>query len=132
MDLNRYEMSGKENWYALKNFPTPYISVELQETIDESAMGKAVAEAITRHPLFGTRLIFENGVFYFEENPKPPIVFRADRAPKTYGGAESNDYPWIFTVEDNRLVDLDIDKALSMKKTLDEESFEVMKVMTGV
>ena len=38
----------------------------------------------------------------------------------------------ICAVEDNRLVDLDIDKALSMKKTLDEESFEVMKVMTGV
>lgn len=104
MDLNRYEMGGKENWYALKNFPSPYISVELQETIDETAMRKAVAEAIVWHPLFGTRLIFENGLFYLEENPKPPIVFRADRAPKTYGGAESNDYPWIFTVEDNRLV----------------------------
>lgn len=38
----------------------------------------------------------------------------------------------ICAVENNRLVDIDIDKALSMKKTLDEESFEVMKVMTGV
>ena len=38
----------------------------------------------------------------------------------------------ICAVENNRLVDIDIDKALSMKKTLDEESFAVMKVMTGV
>ena len=38
----------------------------------------------------------------------------------------------ICAVENERLVDIDIDKALSMKKTLDEEAFEVMKVMTGV
>lgn len=103
MHLNRYEMSGKENWYALKNLPTAYLSVELQEVIDESAMCKAVTEAIAYHPLFGTRLVYENGLFFFEENAKPPIVFRADKAPKIYGNAESNDYPWIITIDVNRL-----------------------------
>lgn len=38
----------------------------------------------------------------------------------------------ICAVEDERLIDMDIDKALSMRKTLDAEAFEVMKVMTGV
>ena len=38
----------------------------------------------------------------------------------------------ICAVENDRLVDMDIDKALSMHKTLNEEEFEVMKVMTGV
>ena len=38
----------------------------------------------------------------------------------------------ICAVEDDRLVDIDIDKALSMHKTIDEEEFTVLKVMTGV
>ena len=38
----------------------------------------------------------------------------------------------ICAVENERLVDLDIDKALSMHKTIEKEEFEVLKVMTGV
>ena len=37
----------------------------------------------------------------------------------------------ICAVENDRLVDIDINKALSMHKTLNEEEFEVMTVMTG-
>lgn len=37
----------------------------------------------------------------------------------------------ICAVENDCLVDIDINKALSMHKTLNEEEFEVMKVMTG-
>lgn len=102
--MNRYEMSGKENWYALMNLRFPHLTVELQQTVDESALCKAVSDAIAVHPLFGMKPVFENGLFYFEENAKPPIVFCADNAPETYGNAETNDYPWIITAEGRRLV----------------------------
>lgn len=103
MHMNRFEMSGKEHWYALMNLRFPCLSAELRESVDEAAMRKALAGAIAHHPLFGMKPVFENGLFYFERNAKPPIVFRADDAPKTYGNAETNDYPWILTTEGRRL-----------------------------
>lgn len=104
MDLKRYEMNGKENIYALINLYIPYLAFDLYDDINMSAMLEAIKEAISFHTLFGTRLIFENGLFYFEENPKPPIVFDSDNAPEIYGTDANNNYPWLFVVQKKRLI----------------------------
>lgn len=104
MQLKRYEMTGKENVYALINLPGGNISIELYETIDEALMLAAVKEAIRFHPLFGTRIVFENGQYCFEENPEPPVIFNADDAPEIYGTAENHHYPWMLVIRDKQMV----------------------------
>lgn len=104
MGLKRYEMSGKESIYSIINFFTAYLTINLYEEIDEDALLSAVKVAIVYHPLFGMRIGFENGLFYFEENPDPPLVFRSDNAPKKYGTLLNNHYPWMFVIEGKKLV----------------------------
>lgn len=104
MALKRYEMSGKESIYSIINFFTAYLKINLFEDIDEDALLSAVKSAIVYHPLFGTRIGFEDGLFYFEENPDPPLVFRANNAPKIYGTLLNNHYPWMFVIEGKKLV----------------------------
>ena len=104
MQLKRYEMTGKENMYASVNLAGGHLLFDLYETIDESIMLAAVKEAIPYHPLFGTRFIFENGIYYFEENPEPPVIFNSDNAPKLYGTEENNHYPWIIVIQDKRML----------------------------
>ena len=104
MHLKRYEMNGKENVYALIDLIAPHLSFELYETVDESILLAAVKKAICYHPLFGTRIIFENGVYFFEENPEPPVIFHSDNAPKIYGTEENNHYPWLIVIRDKQLL----------------------------
>lgn len=104
MHLRKYEMNGKENVYALVNLAGGHLSIELYETIDEDIMLAAVKEAINYHPLFGTRIIFENGRYYFEENPEPPVIFSADNAPTIYGTEVNNHYPWIIVIQDKQML----------------------------
>lgn len=104
MHLRKYEMNGKENVYALVNLAGGHLSIELYETVDEGIMLAAVKEAIKYHPLFGTRIIFENGRYYFEENPEPPVIFSADNAPIMYGTEENNHYPWIIVIQDKQML----------------------------
>ena len=102
MLLKRYEMTGKENVYALINLISGHLLIDLYETIDAGIMLAAVKEAIHYHPLFGTRIIFETGQYYFEENPEPPVIFSSDNAPRIYGADENNHYPWIIVIQDKR------------------------------
>lgn len=97
-------MCGKENWFAVKNTFTPYVSTELYEKIDTEILLDSVKKSLKYHPLFETKIIFDNGMFYFEENPNPPIIFDVNSAPKTYGCASNNYYPWLFVVDKNRLI----------------------------
>ncbi|MCQ2355175.1 MAG: hypothetical protein MJ102_08800 [Clostridia bacterium] len=104
MQLKRYEMSGKESVFALIDLIAPHHTFELYEAVDESILLAAVKEAICRHPLFGTRIIFENNTFYFEQNPKPPVIFTRENAPKIYGTEENNHYPWMIVLRDKQLL----------------------------
>ena len=104
MQLNRYEMSCKENIYALIDLFTAYFAVDLYESIDEGKMLEAVKEAIKYHPLFGTRIVFENGLYYFEENPEEPVIFNTENAPGIYGKAENHGYPWMIVLQNKRML----------------------------
>lgn len=104
MVMKKYAMSGRENRYALMNMPEAYVAFDLYESVDMSAMNDAMLEAIKYHPLFGMKIVFDNGLFCFEENPEPPVLFCNDNAPKMYGGEENNYYPWLMVVNDRRLI----------------------------
>lgn len=104
MRLKRYYMTGRENRYALTNLSVPYCYFDLDESIDEAVMYEALKEAIKYHPLFGTRIGYDGTLFYFEENPLPPILFREDNAPEIYGNADTNYYPWIVVINDRRFL----------------------------
>lgn len=103
MNLKRYEMSGKENIYAFMNLFMPYLSVDLKEKIDKAAMQRATIKALEYHPLFATKIVFDNGLFYYEENPNPPVIFNLNNAPKIFGTKDNNFYPWLIVVQDNQV-----------------------------
>lgn len=101
MNLKKYEMSGKENIYAFMNMFMPYLVVDLEDKIDKSAMQRASVKALEYHPLFATKIMFDKGLFYYEENPKPPVIFNLNNAPKTFGTKDNNFYPWLIAIQDN-------------------------------
>ena len=102
--LKRYALSSRENRYALINLDMASYVIELYEQPDEAAMLAAVQKAVELHPVFHTRVIFDEGLFCFEDNPEPPVVFRTDNAPRRFGDQSTNRYPWILVIGEKRLI----------------------------
>lgn len=82
----------------------PRFVLQMDHKIDKDALHSAANRAATYHPYFKTRLIEEDGIFYWEENEFPIVIKKQDFAHGArgkFGNCENNFYPWLITYFDD-------------------------------
>lgn len=101
--IYRLSFDGQVN--ASLNNMFPYYIFEMKETVDAGKLQKAVVDSLKYHPTFKTRIIKKNFKYYLEENDRLPIVKEAAwDEPVDYGADDTNEYPWIITCSENKIV----------------------------
>lgn len=105
MEKKTYRLSFDGQVNASLNNLFPYYIFEMKEAVDADKLQKAVISALNYHPSFKTRLIKRRFKYYLEENEKLPIVKEsAWDEPINYGQEDTNEYPWIITCSENKIV----------------------------
>lgn len=105
MKKKTYRLSFDGQVNASLNNQFPYYIFEMQELVDAERLQKAVIDALKYHPTFKTRLIKKRFKYYLEENEKLPVVREnAWEEPIIYGQEDTNEYPWIITCCENKIV----------------------------
>ena len=105
MKMKTYRLSFDGQVNASLNNQFPYYIFEMKEPVDADRLQEAVIRALNYHPTFKTRLIKKRFKYYLEENEKLPVVREAawDK-PVDYGQEDTNEYPWIITCCENKIV----------------------------
>lgn len=105
MQKKTYRLSFDGQVNASLNNEFPYYIFEMKEAVEAGKLQEAVVSALKYHPTFQTRLIKKRFQYYLEENEKLPIVREAAwDEPIVYGQEDTNDYPWIITCYENKIV----------------------------
>ena len=102
MDLNgekhRFCLSLREQKYAANRLCTPGFYITMKSAIDPSCLKEAVVYALKLHPVFATRLIRDQGLYWLEENDSEPVIRQEiwDK-PLVFGTEEYHGFPWVMT-----------------------------------
>lgn len=103
--INLYRLSFDGQVNAALNNKFPYYTFEFKENIDGNKLSSAVIKALDYHPSFKTKIVKIRRKYYLVENEKLPIVKEANwNESVVYGGDETNNYPWIITFCNNRVI----------------------------
>lgn len=95
--MNSYELSFSDQIIAAFDTGLPLFSFRLKEKINEDILKEAVNEALLKHPLYRSRLIFEDGLYKYVDNALEPVIVHSKwDDPVKYGTEKNNYYPWVI------------------------------------
>ena len=99
-----YELSFSDQMMAAFDTGLPIFTFRLKEEINLDALKEAVDEALLKHPLYRSRLVFEDGLYKYVHNELDPIISLAKWEDSLeYGTEKNNFYPWIIMAEEDML-----------------------------
>lgn len=102
--MDYYDLSFSDQIIAAFDFGLPLFTFKLKKEINEEKLAEAVSEALLKHPLYKSRLVFEDGLYKYAHNDLKPVIFhRTWNEPIKYGVKENNFFPWIVMWEKNEI-----------------------------
>ena len=95
-------LSYREQRYVALRQIIPDIRVRLYKNVEPELLRAAVKEALRLHPLFKTKLMRKDGLYYLIENDRIPVIREEtwDRPP-VFG---TDGYLWSFTYSENLIL----------------------------
>lgn len=99
-----YELSFSDQIMATFDTGLPLYTFRLKEEINVDALKEAVNEALLKHPLYRSRLVFEDGLYKYVHNELDPLISLAKWEDSLeYGTEKNNFYPWIIIAEEDMI-----------------------------
>lgn len=99
-----YELSFSDQIMAAFDTGLPLYTFRLKEEINVDALKEAVDEALLKHPLYRSRLVFEDGLYKYVHNELDPLISLAKWEDSLeYGTEKNNFYPWIIIAEEDMI-----------------------------
>lgn len=99
-----YELSFSDQMMAAFDTGLPLYTFRLKEEINVDALKEAVDEALLKHPLYRSRLVFEDGLYKYVHNELDPLIsFAKWDDSLEYGSEKNNYYPWIIIAEEDMI-----------------------------
>lgn len=102
--MKKYEISFSDQVIAAFDTGLPLFSFRLKDDIDVNILKEAVCDALKLHPLYKSKLVFENGLYHYAFNELEPIIFHTKWSDKIeYGVASNNFYPWLVMYDKDEI-----------------------------
>ena len=97
-EINRFCLSLREQKYAANRLCVPDFYITMKSGIDPDRLKEAVKYALKLHPVFATRLIWDQGLYWLAANDSEPVIRQETQdEPLIFGTAEYHGFPWVLT-----------------------------------